>query len=740
MSDAPQASSRPTGQQKMPRGPVVLTPGEAEILKAVWDRHARELYSFAVGLTKNEADGADLVSDVFRRISRDAAGLAGIVDLQAFLRVMARRIFVDTIRQRAAREQRHEQVGIIARNTAPAAPPLTDEALRAAISSAFRAIPADQRRVVEARLLRGESLEQIAKKENVPLQTVASRFRYALNKLRDQLRPYHDCIQKNVMKKNTPVTAERIIKPLEPKRVPSAAPGLEAVAALAVDDGYDPIDQTAPEYSPEISADIDGTHDGLEGDTPEPSFSSDGTQFIAIDDAEPSINQLSNDAVDLPINNLTIDGENLSTTQELGSVFYLADMPYSGTFDGVVGDEVVDVGDEVVDVGSEVVDPGDEVADNGSEIISIENPEQWIDNLYYVDIGVDPIVELGQGVEIGDPGQDIVDDGGEVVDPGQDIVDDGGEVVDPGQDIVDDGGEVVDPGQDIVDDGGEVVDPGQDIVDDGGEVVDPGQEGVDIGGDSIVEGDGVDDLPISFEDIFTTTGTESHDPRIAYSTAGGGVDPSVLRHLAGEDLEPVSLDTGHLDNTALTTSYDATASVTSQDVAAPTAAHGSSSSVDSADSILVQSVHPNLDWHSGNGFSGHMESDVPALIIVENTAQPESGHLPAFANFEDVAMPGEPSAFVTDVPISTHGESASDAIVHDSYLPVAGDSHVVDHTIASSHPISTDSVPAEPSTSTSGGASQELGHENLLSLGAAVLGIAAVQSPPPTTGKRKVSE
>ena len=705
MSDAPQTSSRPTGQQKMPRGPVVLTPGEAEILKAVWDRHARELYSFAVGLTKNEADGADLISDVFRRISRDAAGLAGIVDLQAFLRVMARRIFVDTIRQRAAREQRHEQVGIIARNTAPAAPPLTDEALRAAISSAFRAIPADQRRVVEARLLRGESLEQIAKKENVPLQTVASRFRYALNKLRDQLRPYHDCIQKNVMKKNTPVTAERIIKPLEPKRVPSAAPGLEAVAALAVDDGYDPIDQTAPEYSPEISADIDGTHDGLEGDTPEPSFSSDGTQFIAIDDAEPSINQLSNDAVDLPINNLTIDGENLSTTQELGSVFYLADMPYSGAFDGFVGDEVVDVSDEVVDpgnevgdVGSEVVDPGDEVVDNGSEIISIENPEQWIDKLYYVDIGVDPIVELGQGVEIGDPGQDIVDDGGEVVDPGQDIVDDGGEVVDPGQ------------------------------------------EGVDIGGDSIVEGDGVDDLPISFEDIFTTTGTESHDPRIAYSTAGGGVDPSVLRHLAGEDLEPVSLDTGHLDNTALTTSYDATASVTSQDVAAPTAAHGSSSSVDSADSILVQSVHPNLDWHSGNGFSGHMESDVPALIIVENTAQPESGHLPAFANFEDVAMPGEPSAFVTDVPISTHGESASDAIVHDSYLPVAGDSHVVDHTIASSHPISTDSVPAEPSTSTSGGASQELGHENLLSLGAAVLGIAAVQSPPPTTGKRKVSE
>ena len=59
-----------------------------------------------------------------------------------------------------------------------------------ALQAALTEIPEEQRKVVIMRIWSGMTLEEIAATTGSPLSTVASRYRYALGKLREQLKPY----------------------------------------------------------------------------------------------------------------------------------------------------------------------------------------------------------------------------------------------------------------------------------------------------------------------------------------------------------------------------------------------------------------------------------------------------------------------------------------------------------------------------------------------------------------------
>jgi len=59
-----------------------------------------------------------------------------------------------------------------------------------ALQAALAEIPEEQREVVTMRIWSGMTLEEIAAATGAPLNTVASRYRYALEKLRERLQPY----------------------------------------------------------------------------------------------------------------------------------------------------------------------------------------------------------------------------------------------------------------------------------------------------------------------------------------------------------------------------------------------------------------------------------------------------------------------------------------------------------------------------------------------------------------------
>ena len=59
-----------------------------------------------------------------------------------------------------------------------------------ALQQALAALPAEQREVVIMRIWSGMTLDETATATGVPLHTVASRYRYALEKLRQHMQPY----------------------------------------------------------------------------------------------------------------------------------------------------------------------------------------------------------------------------------------------------------------------------------------------------------------------------------------------------------------------------------------------------------------------------------------------------------------------------------------------------------------------------------------------------------------------
>ncbi|NBS51681.1 MAG: sigma-70 family RNA polymerase sigma factor [Spartobacteria bacterium] len=219
------------------RVPIFLTPSDAKLLEALWNEHSGAVHSMLLAYCGNPNDAGDILQDLFLRLSRDPSTLATMKSPRAFLIVSARRLAIDLARKRSAELRRQETPEAIDNFHPAPSTPLAEKDLGNIIQAALQKLPPDQRSVVEAKLYHGKTLALIAEEQGLPLNTVASRLRYSLDKLRNELRPHYENMKNPISHSSN--SSERLIKPLEPKRVPSVAPGLEGVAAMAIHDFED---------------------------------------------------------------------------------------------------------------------------------------------------------------------------------------------------------------------------------------------------------------------------------------------------------------------------------------------------------------------------------------------------------------------------------------------------------------------------------------------------------------------
>ena len=227
---------------------LVLSASDAAKLEDIWKNHALPVRSMLLAFCSNPEDADDALQELFLRLGRNPSVLENTKSPRAFLAVSARRIAIDHARKRAS-ELRHSESPEAAEMLHPAASSAAPgDDLGAKILEALQSLPPEQRRVAESKLLHGKTLDAIAQEEGVPLNTAASRFRYSLDKIRAQLRPIYKAMKNQPASANpTSDSTTRLIRPLEPKRVPSVVPGLEGVAACAVEDS-----QEIPELPVEI--------------------------------------------------------------------------------------------------------------------------------------------------------------------------------------------------------------------------------------------------------------------------------------------------------------------------------------------------------------------------------------------------------------------------------------------------------------------------------------------------------
>lgn len=160
-----------------------LAAGREEAFAALYDRYAGRMVRTALGWLGRREDAEDAVQEVFAALVRSRQKLAGVNDLAAYLFTALRRAA-----GRIAEHRGREPAGSEAARQAvqPAdRPPEGPRAER--LARALRALPAEQREVIALKIDGGLTFGQIAEVTGVSPNTAASRYRYALEKLRAAL-------------------------------------------------------------------------------------------------------------------------------------------------------------------------------------------------------------------------------------------------------------------------------------------------------------------------------------------------------------------------------------------------------------------------------------------------------------------------------------------------------------------------------------------------------------------------
>ena len=138
-------------------------------------------------------DAEDALQDVIVRSLVNLDAFEGVRDLSAWLWQGARNAVIDIWRKRGRRKQSVDEFDdFIDTMLESAVDRLEREELLSALARAIEALPGEQRDVIVAQGLSGETFQAISERTGTKVETLAARKRYALAKLRDSLDSYRD--------------------------------------------------------------------------------------------------------------------------------------------------------------------------------------------------------------------------------------------------------------------------------------------------------------------------------------------------------------------------------------------------------------------------------------------------------------------------------------------------------------------------------------------------------------------
>jgi RNA polymerase sigma-70 factor (ECF subfamily) len=166
--------------------------GDAAAFELLYSRHRGPLFRFMLHQVREHALAEELYQDVWQRVITARARYAPEAKFSTWLFQIAHNRLTDHWR---ALQHRPPAPADAEERTAREADPDTPERTLSAFEErrrlqlALEELPAEQREVVLLRLEQELSLEQIGEITGVGRETVKSRLRYALDKLRIRLNP-----------------------------------------------------------------------------------------------------------------------------------------------------------------------------------------------------------------------------------------------------------------------------------------------------------------------------------------------------------------------------------------------------------------------------------------------------------------------------------------------------------------------------------------------------------------------
>ena len=158
-----------------------LAAGREEAFAALYDRFAARLYRTALRTLGRPEDAEDTVQEVFMAVVRSRRKLHEVRDLSAYLFAALRR----AARRRRARRAREPMASDLAMDVvAKEDRQRPDNPHRERLARALAALPVEQRETIALKIDGELTFAQIGQVMGVSVNTAASRYRYALEKLR----------------------------------------------------------------------------------------------------------------------------------------------------------------------------------------------------------------------------------------------------------------------------------------------------------------------------------------------------------------------------------------------------------------------------------------------------------------------------------------------------------------------------------------------------------------------------
>lgn len=161
----------------------------AKDLERIHDEHVTAMYRHGMALLRDETVVRDLLQDVFLKLAEGRVDLGASGSERAYLLRMVHNGAIDRTRRDKVRRD-HAEKG--PEEIFQASPDPDREAFRRQLEAALGQLPEDQREVVVLKLWEERTFDEISRICDIPLNTAASRYRYALDKLRTLLRPAYE--------------------------------------------------------------------------------------------------------------------------------------------------------------------------------------------------------------------------------------------------------------------------------------------------------------------------------------------------------------------------------------------------------------------------------------------------------------------------------------------------------------------------------------------------------------------
>ena len=159
-----------------------------QTLSRIYGQHRQGLFTLALAITHEPATAEDAVHDAFVRLLKHDRQPDG--DPVAYVFAAVRNAALDQRKTRRLVELDGEAQGWIFVDDAPRPGEQAAAAEeRQMVRHVLRELDDDDRTAVVLRIYAGLTFDQIARTLGEPLQTVAARYRRALQKIKDKLQP-----------------------------------------------------------------------------------------------------------------------------------------------------------------------------------------------------------------------------------------------------------------------------------------------------------------------------------------------------------------------------------------------------------------------------------------------------------------------------------------------------------------------------------------------------------------------